>query len=135
LRGHFFAKPMHKNVDINGVTLVEYAECRSVADMYLYEIYYINKLKPPINSDDRARDELTVTLPELEWKPHKCHLMSKWKKEIAARDEYRCRTNRERIAQELKNIELLRTLRQQFRDSVISEDMYYKMKEEIEGNY
>lgn len=85
LRGHFFAKPMHKSIDIEGVTRIEYAECKTLADMYLYEIYYINLLHPPLNCDDKAKDELTVTLPGLEWKPYVCPLVDKWKFELSER--------------------------------------------------
>lgn len=81
LHGHFFNKAMHKYIDIFKVTKVEYAETKTVADMYLYEIYYINKYKPPINRDDKANDDLTVKLPELEFKPYEIKLIDKWKKQ------------------------------------------------------
>lgn len=81
LHGHFFNKAMHKYIDIFKVTKVEYAETKTVADMYLYEIYYINKYKPPINRDDKADDELTIELPELVFKPYEIKLIDKWKKQ------------------------------------------------------
>ena len=68
IRGHLFSKPMHRTVNIEQVTKIEYAELGSEADMNLYEIYYILRLHPPLNVDDKARDDLSVTLPELEWK-------------------------------------------------------------------
>jgi len=82
LRGHFFKKPMHKVIDIFQVTKVEYAETNTIADMYLYEIYYINKLKPLLNVDDKAKDNLTIELPELCFKIYEIKLLEKWKKEI-----------------------------------------------------
>jgi len=85
LRGHFFGRPMHRIIDIDRVTLVESAELPTEADMYLYEIYYINKLKPPLNADDKALDGLTVGLPPLEFGPFECKLMEKWKREAADR--------------------------------------------------
>ena len=47
MRGHFFKKPMHREIDIEAVTLIEYVELPSVADMYCYEILLINALKCP----------------------------------------------------------------------------------------
>lgn len=82
LRGHFFKKPMHRMIDIFQVSKIEYAAFNTVADMYLYEIYFINKEKPPLNRDDKADDILTVELPPVKWKQHDCHLMEKWKAEI-----------------------------------------------------
>ena len=82
IRGHLFQKPMHRNIDINLVTKIEYAEFPTEADMYLYEIYFINKLKPPLNVDDRARDEITVTLPNVEFKEFVIQLWEKWTEEL-----------------------------------------------------
>jgi len=79
IRGHFFAKPMHRKVDIYNTTKIEYAELKTEADLYLYEVYYINKFHPPLNVDDRAKDSLTVELPEIEWKIFDCKLVDKWK--------------------------------------------------------
>lgn len=97
LRGHFFAKPMHKKISIHGTTRIEYAECKTLADMYLYEIYYINLLKPPINCDDRAGDDLTVSLPDLEWNPYVCPLMDKWTKEIDEAEDRRVAKRQQEI--------------------------------------
>lgn len=83
LRGHFFAKPMQRKIDIFKVTQIEYAEFETEADMYLYEVYYINKYHPPLNVDDRAKDKLTVTLPLVMWREFNCKLMDKWKSEIS----------------------------------------------------
>lgn len=82
LRGHFFGKPLHQKIAIKQVTKIEYAQCKTVADMYLYEIYYINTLYPLLNIDDRASDELTIQLPDLDFEPFDCHLMDKWKKQM-----------------------------------------------------
>ncbi len=65
LRGHFFKLTMHKPIDIAMVTKIEFAECKTEADMFLYEIYYINKFKPVLNRDDKAPDNLTIEMPEL----------------------------------------------------------------------
>ncbi|MDL2293870.1 hypothetical protein LJC60_04480 [Ruminococcaceae bacterium OttesenSCG-928-D13] len=87
LHGHFFKARLHKAIDIFKVTRIESAEFATCADMYLYEIYYINKLHPLLNRDDVAPDELTVTLPEVAFAPFECDLMDKWKVEVIAREE------------------------------------------------
>ena len=46
--------PMHKLIDIFSVTHIETATCQTEADMFLYEIYYINRFKPALNRDDKA---------------------------------------------------------------------------------
>lgn len=86
IRGHLFKKPMHREIDINQVSKIEYATFQSQADLYLMEVYYINLWKPPLNKDDKAFDELTITLPEVEWKRFSTHLWEKWKAEIAEND-------------------------------------------------
>ena len=86
IRGHLFNKPMHRTIDINHVSKIEYAELGSEADMNLYEIYYILKLHPPLNVDDKASDSLSVTLPDLEWKEFTTHLWEGWRQEIQRHD-------------------------------------------------
>lgn len=52
------------------------------ADMNLYEIYYINLWKPPLNVDDKARDSLSISLPDKEWDEFIPANWDKWKNEI-----------------------------------------------------
>lgn len=88
LRGHFKQLPMHKLIDIFSVSRIEVAECKTEADMFLYEIYYINKYKPTLNKDDKSKEELTIELPELDFKTlHNEEIMAKWKSEIAGERE------------------------------------------------
>ena len=82
LRGHMFAKPMHRGINIHNVTKIDYAEFQTEADMNLYEIYFINLWKPPLNIDDKARDELSITLPDCEWKGFIPKNWDDWKKSI-----------------------------------------------------
>ena len=77
---------MHRVIDIELVSKIEYATFETVADMYLYEIYYINKYHPALNRDDRAKDNLTVALPEVTWISFYPPLMDKWKEQIHERD-------------------------------------------------
>ena len=44
-----------------------FALTETKSDYHLYEIYYIAKLEPKLNVDSAEQDELTVTLPELEF--------------------------------------------------------------------
>ena len=86
IRSHLFAKPMHRTISIDRVSKIEYASLPTAADMNLYEIYYILKEKPPLNVDDKEKDNLTVTLPELEWQLFETPLWAKWEKELAEKE-------------------------------------------------
>lgn len=88
IRGHMFAKPMHRVININNVTKIEYTELKTEADMNLYEIYFINTWKPPLNVDDKARDELTITLPALEWKSFVPSKWDEWKSQLVHEELY-----------------------------------------------
>lgn len=88
IHGHMFASPMHRAIDIHNVTKIEYTELSTEADMNLYEIYFINLWKPPLNVDDKARDSLTISLPELKWKPFTPVNWENWKIKIG-QDELR----------------------------------------------
>lgn len=86
LHSHFFKKPMVREINIDCVTKIEYAVFPSEADMNVMEVYLINKLKPVLNRDDKARDQLTIRLPEPEFKEHHCHLIDRWREEIHLAD-------------------------------------------------
>lgn len=87
LHAHFFKKRLVRAIDIDKVSLVEYSTYKTKADMYLYEIYFINLYKPMLNCDDLAHDSLSVTLPAVEWKEFTTPLWDKWKAEIGKRDK------------------------------------------------
>jgi len=79
IRGHLFHRnSMYKSIDINLVSRIEYTELETTADMYVYEVYLINKCKPSINCSDKAYDRLTVDLPTLKWQLFETHLWDKW---------------------------------------------------------
>jgi hypothetical protein len=106
LRGHFFAKPMMRKIDPRNVVRVEYAECVSRADMDVYERYYIEFLKPPLNCANRERDELTVRLPELAFAEFgRDDLMEKWRAEIALREKDEEEQRRQRITDQIRERE------------------------------
>lgn len=105
IHGHMFAKPMHRAVDIHNVTKIEYAALPTEADMNLYEIYFINRWKPPLNVDDKAKDNLTIQLPELEWQAFDPVNWEEWKKDL--RSEDMCRWHRSRNEKAEKPLEQL----------------------------
>jgi hypothetical protein len=55
----------------------------------LYEIYFINFWKPPLNIDDKAKDELTITLPDLEWEEFVPVNWDEWKSQLSSDDMYK----------------------------------------------
>ena len=82
LRQHFTGHVLMKTLDITGVSHIEYAEFETTADMYVAEIVFINTLKPPLNVDDKAADDLTlkIDLSAVQWRLwDKPHLLEKWR--------------------------------------------------------
>ena len=101
LRGHFFGQRLYKAIDIHLVSKIETAKCKTQADMFIYEIYYINKLHPFLNCDDKAKDKVTLKLPELRFKKHDCHLLDKWRK-IIKKDEAKKAKELEKIMSQFR---------------------------------
>lgn len=88
IRGHMFAKPMHRAINIHNVSKIEYTELPTEANMNLYEIYFINLWKPALNVDDKARDDLTITLPDLCWQEFVPSNWDDWKRQLKTEDMY-----------------------------------------------
>lgn len=86
LHNHFFKTPMVRSINIEAVKKIEFAEFETEADMNVMEVYYINKLKPVLNRDDKAKDALTFSIPEPAFQEYHCHLMDKWREEIRIAD-------------------------------------------------
>lgn len=122
IRGHLFKKPMHRSISINLVTKIEYAEFQTESDMNLYEIYFINLWKPPLNIDDKCKDELTVHLPDVEWNTFTTPLWDKWRREIAAIDKEYQMKKQEKAAK----LEMDKIMRRKWRSGEITEEEYYK---------
>lgn len=128
IRGHVFKKPMHRSIDINLITKIEYAEFKTEADMNIYEIYLINKLKPALNIDDKTPDEVTVVLPAVEFKIFDCHLWDKWMNQINDNDkEWQNYKERKKQVQEE-----LRHIRREKYSNKVTEEEYYNRKEQLE---
>lgn len=125
IRGHLFKKPMQREISIDLVTKIECATFETQADMFLYEIYFINLWHPPLNRDDKAHDNLTIKLPDVEWKQFDTKLWNKWKKEIHEKDAKE-ETDRKRKAELILRKE---ELRKQRREGLITELQFF---EEIE---
>lgn len=96
LHGHFFKAPMHRSINIECVTKIEYATLPTEADMFVWEVILINQLKPVLNRDDKAKDQLTLELPPLPFQEFNCDLMEKWREEIRIADEMDLEKRRQR---------------------------------------
>jgi hypothetical protein len=121
IRGHLFKKPLHREIAIQHVTKIEYAQFETMADMYLFEIYFINLWKPPLNKDDKAGDRLTVSLPDVEWKEFHTPLWEKWKRkieEIDAEEENRRKMQSDTFQEK-------REMRKKLRTGEITEEEYW----------
>jgi hypothetical protein len=133
IRGHLFKKPMHKAIDINYVSKIEYAELKTEADMFLYEIYLINKYKPIFNCDDKAKDELTVTLPSIKFEQFTTPLWNKWVKEINEKEsEYRENMRKEK-EMEKDWRERKRNAFEELKSGKLSHEEYEKIIEDIQN--
>lgn len=113
IRGHLFKKPMHREIQISQVSKIEYATFKSQADMYLYEIYFINLWKPALNKDDKATDELSVELPSVKWQTFSTHLWDKWKKEIEEIDAADKKRREQEALRYMERIEMGNLYRQE----------------------
>ena len=84
LRLHFFSKPMVRKLNILSTSHIDYTVLPSEANMFLYEIYYINLWHPCMNVDDNARDCFTadIILPELTFYAFDDPILKKWKEKF-----------------------------------------------------
>lgn len=83
LREHFFKTPSTKAINIECITKIEYSVFHTEADALLYEDYYINLLKPPLNHDRKSKEPLSISLPETMWYPFESKRIDEWKDEIS----------------------------------------------------
>ena len=121
LRGHFKKAPMMRQIEIEAVTLIESVEVPTEADMFVYEIYLINKYKPMLNGN-KAKGELTIELPELDFRPYDCKLIEKWKTELTESDSEYWETREHLRMMTEKHYALKQQLRQQVKCGEISYD-------------
>lgn len=57
------------SIDERKANYCTYSIIDNKANTDLYEVYYINKLNPILNTDCNSGNELTITLPEIEFAP------------------------------------------------------------------
>ena len=62
MRQHFL---YDRDLDSSSTTRIQFAKVQTEADMNIYEMYYMNKLRTFENRIGKAKDEPTVILPEL----------------------------------------------------------------------
>ncbi len=130
IRGHIFKKPMHRELSIELISKIEYSTFQSEADMYLYEIYFINLYKPPLNRDDKAPDALSVSLPDVDWRPFETPLWDKWKSEVAQKDA----EDKARRSRKTEALTKDREMRRKRRTGEITEEEYWNFWEsEVRG--
>lgn len=128
IRGHLFAKPMHRVLSIDQISKVDFAEFNAEADMNLYEIYYILLIHPPLNVDDKTKDFPTIRLPEVKFKTAEFKNWNKWKTQLKELEETENRARKRK--REIP--ELLHILRSNYHMGEMTEDKYYKEKESLE---
>lgn len=127
IRGHLFQKPMHRNIDIDLVSRIEYAMFQTEADMNVYEIYFINLYHPPLNVDDKARDKLTIELPEVEWILFSTPLWGKWQIQIAGNDA----AHEDARKRKIKAAMQMREMRKLRHEHKISEQEYLEFVDKV----
>lgn len=127
IRGHLFAKPMHRILNIDLISKVEFHEFDSEADMNLYEIYYILLLHPIFNVDDKTKDYPTVRLPEVEFATATFKKWEEWK-ELIHQKEADGKTKSIRRRELMENLHIIRSL---WHTGEISEEEYYVRRDAI----
>ena len=82
LEVHFLSQKKGRAVrlDVTKVTRIEYFLCKTKADMWLYQMYWIHLLHPAFNKSC-ADDEPTIALPNRVWMEYRPYLMDKWRME------------------------------------------------------
>lgn len=138
LRGHFTAKPMMRKLDPRLVTRIECAELQTEADMFLYEIYYINLWKPTLNCDDKSREELTIRMPELDFHPLDLDAigLQEFIDKVNQQDDARRKKTQEAAEARKLFVDLRQQRRDviaQFRNGQISEDEMNRRTDELSG--
>ena len=125
IRGHLFAKPMHRILNIDLISKVEFHEFDSEADMNLYEIYYILLLHPVFNVDDKTKDYPTVQLPEVEFTTATFKKWDIWKEEIRQK-EIDGKTKSMRRRELMEKLHIIRSL---WHTGEMSEEEYYARRD------
>lgn len=132
IRKHVAKEPGVKPIDIDLIRKIEYAYAESEADMFLYEIYYICKFKPAINKDDKPGDDLTLSLPDLEFHEWTDKFLNEWKEELDEKKEKNRKERREKEKLEYEwNAKSFNALSRK-REGEITEEEYDEIINKIE---
>lgn len=116
---------MHRILNIDLISKVEFHEFNSEADMNLYEIYYILLLHPVFNVDDKTKDYPTVRLPEVEFTTATFKKWEEWK-ELIHQKEADGETKSIRRRELMENLRIIRSL---WHTGEISEEEYYARRD------
>ena len=93
LHQHFFKEHGKRAINLECVTKIEYAFLPTEADLYVAHAICLNKLKPALNHDRKAMDQLTMKTPEVIFQEYEDEELRRWKeqiKDINRRDEEKC---------------------------------------------
>lgn len=127
IRTHIMGTPMVRKLEIDKISKIEYVNLKTEADMFLYEIYFINLWHPKLNRDDKAKDELTVSLPDVEWKEFSTKLWENWKQKVKDQTT-EAQLRKETRAQLMSKRE---EMRNKWKSGEISEEEYYEFIDEF----
>lgn len=127
IRTHIMGTPMVRKLEIDKISKIEYINLKTEADMFLYEIYFINLWHPKLNRDDKAKDELTVSLPDIEWKEFSTKLWENWKQKAKGQTT-EAQLRKETRAQLMSKRQ---EMRDKWKNGEISEEEYYEFIDEF----
>ena len=129
LKTHCFKDPTVRSIEVNKISKIEYTVLPTEADMFIYEIYYINIYKPPLNVDDKAGDNFTFgSLPEIKWKNWNYEdLLETWANQMEGHDNQLMFRTKEKKARR----NYTRLMKEKFEKGEISEDEYFDFKEQM----
>ena len=129
IKTHCFKDPTVRSIEVDKINKIEYTILPTEADMFIYEIYYINKYKPPLNVDDKAKDDFTFgSLPEIEWKEWDYEdTLKNWSNQIGAHDNQVMFRKKEKKARR----DYMRLMKEKFENGEIDEEEYFSFREQM----
>lgn len=125
LKKHFFTKSLSRLIDIQLVSKIEYAEFETEADMFLYELYYINLFKPLLNTGDKANDALTIDLPSIKFDNFSPLTLKDWKEKSFQLDKEK----REELTRTTLMDEKVFNMHNKLKTNEITENQYWEFLE------
>lgn len=122
IKTHCFKDPTVRSIEIDKISKIEYCILPTEADMFIYEIYYINIYKPPLNVDDKAKDNFTFgSLPEVEWLEWDYEdTLKNWSEQMGTHDNQLMFRKKEKKARR----DYTKLMKERFQNGEISEEEY-----------